>query len=145
MNIGNIAVIVGVLLAVLTYLDFKPNGPRILAGIWARVRRLWARIQASRKRLEVLEQRVKALEEASARMRDNELSLHLAGERGSAHLTGMDEVLPRIEVLENVVLIHEQRMGGRPPSPGVDRIHWHAELKRQLGEDGSFSDAPRGR
>ncbi len=66
-------------------------------------------------------------------------------EKGSDQLIGMDEVLPRIEVLEDMVAQHERRTSGRPLSSGVERIQQHAALKRELGEDGSFSDAPRGR
>jgi len=106
MNLGNIALVVGLLLAVLTYLDFKPNEPRILAGIWARLGSLWARTQARRKRQEA-----------------------------------------RIDALEIRVAELESRTVTRLPrlSPGEERIQQHAVLKRWLAEDGSLSDAPKGR
>lgn len=106
MNLGNIALVVGLLLAVLTYLDFKPNGPRILASIWARLGSLWARTQARRKRQEA---RIGALE-------------------------------IRVAELESRIVTRLPRM-----SPGVERIQQQAALKRELGEDGTYSDAPRGR
>jgi hypothetical protein len=51
MNPSTIAAATLFALAVLTFLDFKPSGPRIVAGIGAR-------IQARRKRLEALEEKI---------------------------------------------------------------------------------------
>jgi hypothetical protein len=59
--VGAVVSVVFVLAAVaqvLAWLGFTPNGPRIVARIWARVRSLWARMQARRRRVEELEQQV---------------------------------------------------------------------------------------
>jgi hypothetical protein len=80
MNPGTVTAAVLFVLAVLTFLDFKPNGPRIAASIWARIQRLWARIQARRTRREVVEQRVEeALPRIDPLMGDLERVLQLRG------------------------------------------------------------------
>lgn len=59
----------------------------------------------------------------------------------------LKEDLPRIDALETQVAKLESGTvaGLLRRSPGVERIEQHAALKRELGEDGFISDAPRGR
>jgi hypothetical protein len=90
-----------------------------------------------------LEERVVALQKDSDQLRAYETNLHTVGSDPTAPI-GIAELLPRIDLLATKVADLERRTGGRLLSQAEVVIQQHAALKYQLGEGGSFSDAPNG-
>jgi hypothetical protein len=116
MNTGLILAIAGLVVAVLGWLEFKPNGPRLLA-------RLIARIQVPRKEREELRKQVEALSRGlddqmtlikqQGKLFDQNLSLHkqlsewVRDLQTDVHLLRTDpaplKLEKRVEVLEDAV------------------------------------------
>jgi hypothetical protein len=119
--------------------DFQTN----YAALSPRVNDSWRMLQEIRTQLADLEQRVADLRKDSDQLRQWVIQLHRVDDPNV--LVGIDDVLPRIDLLATKVADLERRTGGRPLSRAEVTLQQHAELKHQLGEDGSLSDSPKGR